>query len=145
LETRDSRYRDQGAQIFAGLVTNTNALTGEKHYGQFYRSSGRYLEFVGAFDGNSTGTSPSQGTTSPTGSGSPGSVTPGGSCTSDADCDGNPCSTGTCDSSGTCSYVDNGTCCCQQFASHCFAGCNGCTGTCGPGTCTETSSGGHCR
>jgi len=45
--TGDVRYRDQGAQIFTGLVNIIpGALTGEKHFAQIYRSSGRYLGFV---------------------------------------------------------------------------------------------------
>jgi hypothetical protein len=59
---------------------------------------------------------------------------PGTSCD-----DGNPCTSGeTCQVDGSCGGgTDNGSCCCQQFEFHCFAGCDGCTGTCGPGTCTD--------
>ena len=68
--------------------------------------------------------------------------TPGVACD-----DGNSCTSGsTCTASGTCGGgADNGTCCCQQFQDHCFTGCGGCSGACGPGTCTAGAGGSsHC-
>ena len=45
--TGDTRYRDQGNQIFQGLSNVIPSVTGdEKHYAQIYRSSGRYLGFL---------------------------------------------------------------------------------------------------
>ena len=148
LRTGDSRYRDQGQQIFAGMVANSNALLGEKHYGQFYRSSGRYLGFLQAFDARNAPQSsqPQPLPPPPTpDSSTPAPVTAPAGCTQDSDCNDNPCATGICDPSGSCSYVDKGTCCCQQFAAHCFTGCNGCRGTCAPGQCTATNVGGRCE
>jgi hypothetical protein len=45
-KTGDTTYKTQGAQIFSGVVSALNVITSEKHYAQFYRSSGRYLGFV---------------------------------------------------------------------------------------------------
>jgi hypothetical protein len=57
--------------------------------------------------------------------------------------DNNSCTSGeTIQSDCSCGGgTDNGTCCCQQFEDHCFAGCNGCSTTCAPGTCTAGPGG----
>jgi hypothetical protein len=45
-KTGDATYKSQGDQVFAGEVSMLPIITSEKHYSQFYRSSGRYLGFV---------------------------------------------------------------------------------------------------